>query len=220
MKMTAARKIAITLAFVFAAVATPRDAFWLLGTELAVLVAVGVAARVRWRWVMRHLAIEVPFLAFAIMMPLVGRGPRVDVLGVSLSERGLWAAWNIVAKATLGTLAATLLIATTAHVDLLRGLRRLRVPGVFVSICFFMLRYTTVLAEERRRMQLARPRAATPRAGPGRARPSPPRSGPCSSAAYERGERVHQAMLARGYTGDLPDLDGAPLPGPHVRRRG
>ena len=25
--------------------------------------------------------------------------------------------------------------------------------------------------------------------------------------SYERGERVHQAMLARGFTGTMPDLD-------------
>jgi len=28
--------------------------------------------------------------------------------------------------------------------------------------------------------------------------------------SYERGERVHQAMLARGYTGTMPTLDRRP----------
>ena len=35
-------------------------------------------------------------------MPIVGRGPRVDVGPVSLSEAGLLAAWSVFAKATIG----------------------------------------------------------------------------------------------------------------------
>ena len=50
----------------------------------------------------RRLRIEVPFLGFAVFLPIVGSSPRVDVLGLGLSEPGLWAAWNIVAKGTLG----------------------------------------------------------------------------------------------------------------------
>ena len=64
--------------------------------------------------VAQRLVIEVPFLLFAVLLPIVGREPRVDVLGVSLSEAGLWAAWNIVIKGTIGVAATVVLASTTS----------------------------------------------------------------------------------------------------------
>ena len=61
-----------------------------------------------------------------LFLPFVGQGERVEVLGLSLSVEGLWAAWNIVVKGTLGVAASVLLAATTPVPDLLRGLERLR----------------------------------------------------------------------------------------------
>ena len=50
------------------------------------------------------------------------------MLGLSLSVSGLWAAWNIVVKGTLGVAASIVLAATTTVSELLRGLDRLRLP--------------------------------------------------------------------------------------------
>ena len=50
-------------------------------------------------------------LLFAVFLPVVGQGERVEVLGVSLAVGGLWAAWNIVVKGTLGVAASTILAA-------------------------------------------------------------------------------------------------------------
>ena len=95
-------------------VATPREAFWAFAPYAAVVVAVAAAgAGVPLRTLLRRLRIEVPFLALRLFLPIVGASPRVDVLGVSLSEPGLWAAWNIVAKGTLGVAASIVLAATT-----------------------------------------------------------------------------------------------------------
>ena len=79
--------------------------------------------------VARRLVIEVPFLLFAVLLPFVGSGPHVDVLGLSLSEAGLWAAWNIVAKATIGVAATVVMASTTSIPHILGGLERLRVPA-------------------------------------------------------------------------------------------
>jgi cobalt/nickel transport system permease protein len=94
-------KVAATVAFVLAVVATPRTAWWAFAVDAALLLAIALAATVPLGLVLRRLRIEVPFLAFAAFLPLVGGAPRTDVLGVSLSEPGLWAAWNVVAKGTL-----------------------------------------------------------------------------------------------------------------------
>ena len=95
-------KLAATLLFVFAVVATPREAFWAFGLHAAILLCVAVLARVPLRRLARRMTIEMPFLAFAVFLPIVGRDPRVDVWFFSLSVAGLWGAWNIVIKGTLG----------------------------------------------------------------------------------------------------------------------
>jgi cobalt/nickel transport system permease protein len=147
----------------------------------------------------------VPFVVFALLMPLVGTGPRVDVLGLSVSEEGLLAAWGLLAKGTLGVMASLTLAATTELRDLLVGLERLRVPTQLVQILGFMIRYLDVVTDEMRRMRIARESRGFGAGGRGRwwrAWPVLARSaGALFIRSYERGERVHLAMVSRGYTG-------------------
>jgi cobalt/nickel transport system permease protein len=121
-----------------------------------------------------------------------------------VSVAGLWAAWNLLAKATLGVVTSILLAATTDLRDLLAGLDRLRMPGLIVQIMSFMVRYGDVIADELRRMRIAR----ESRGFSGRdvrAIPVVARSaGALFIRSYERGERVHLAMLSRGYDGTMP----------------
>jgi cobalt/nickel transport system permease protein len=126
-------KLAAAILFVFTIVATPREAVWAFACFALILLVLARVGQVPVAFMARRLVIEVPFLAFAALMPIVGQGERVEVLGVSLSVAGLWAAWNIVVKATLGVATTVLMAATTPVPDILRGLERLRVPRVFVG---------------------------------------------------------------------------------------
>ncbi|HET6834473.1 MAG TPA: cobalt ECF transporter T component CbiQ [Acidimicrobiales bacterium] len=201
-------KIAATVAYVFAVVATPRDALWALGGDAVLLAGVVALARLSPALVARRLRIEIPFLLFAAFMPFTGAGPRIDVLGVSLSEPGLWAAWNIVAKGTLGVAASIVLAATTPVADLLRGLDRLRVPRVITAIAGFMVRYLGIVAGEGRRMHVARQSRGYDPRWLWQARGMAASAGTLFVRSYERGERVYLAMLARGYDGTMPALAG------------
>ena len=148
--------------------------------------------------------LELPFLAFAFFLPFIGRGERVDVFGLSLSVDGLWGAWNILVKGTLGVAASSVLVATTDTRDILRGLERLHLPKVFVAIASFMLRYLEVIAGEMRAMRVARlSRGDDPR-WIGQARGVAASAGTLFVRSYERGERVYLAMAARGYDGTMP----------------
>ena len=100
--------------------------------------------------------IEVPFLLFALLLPVVGQGERVEVFGVSLSVAGLWAMWNILVKGTLGVATTAIMAATTPVPALLHGLEHLRLPKVFVGIAAFMIRYLDVITGEMNRMRVAR----------------------------------------------------------------
>jgi cobalt/nickel transport system permease protein len=132
----------------------------------------------------------------------------VDLLGVSLSEPGLWAAWNIVAKGTLGVAASIVLAATTPVADLLRGLDRLHVPRVVTAIAGFMVRYLGIVAGEGQRMHVARQSRGYDPRWLWQARGMAASAGTLFVRSYERGERVYLAMLARGYDGTMPALAG------------
>lgn len=197
-------KILVLLAFVIGVVATPREWYPAYAGYLALVLGVIVVSRVPIGYVLKRTVIEIPFLVFAAMMPFVARGPEVEVLGIGLSEPGLLAAWGLAAKGTLGVLASLTLAATTEPTDVIRGLQRLRMPDLIVQIMTFMVRYLDVVASDLGRMLTAmRSRGADPRSP--RHWPALARTlGALFVRSYERGERVHLAMLARGYDGRLP----------------
>jgi cobalt/nickel transport system permease protein len=202
-------KLVATVAFVLVVVLTPRDQFWAFGAYAVLLGTVAVAARVPPGLIARRMAVEVPFVLFAVAMPFIARGERVDVLGVAVSVEGMYGAWNVLAKATLGVVCSILLAATTEFRDLLVGLQRLRMPQLLVQIMTFMVRYGNVATDEMRRMRIARESrgfvARDLRQLPVIARSA----GALFIRCFERGERVHLAMLSRGYDGRLRVADPA-----------
>ena len=199
-------KIAASVAFVLAVVATPREAFWAFGLYGLALAGLAALGRVPLGLLARRLVIELPFLAFAVFLPVVGHGERVEVLGVPLAVGGLWAAWNIVVKGTLGVAASAIVAATTPVAELLGGLERLRLPRALTTIAGFMIRYADVIADEVRRMRIARiSRGHDPR-WIWQARAVASSAGTLFIRSYERGERVYLAMVSRGYAGSMPVL--------------
>lgn len=199
--LPATTKLIGLLAFVLTVVAIPGPSYAalaaLLGLALLILVSTGVPAR--------HLAprllVEVPFLVFALVLPFVALGPKVTVGPFQLSQTGLEGAWTLVAKGTIGVMCGVAFAVTTTARDLVEALQRLRVPALMIAVFTFMIRYTGVVADEMRRMRIAREsrgfQAGTVRSWPVLASSL----GALFVRSYERGERVHLAMLSRGHTG-------------------
>ena len=200
-------KLVAAVGFVAAVAVTPREAVWAFVLYGALVATLAVVAGVRARFLLTRLVVVVPFLLSALLVPFVAGGEQVQVGGVALSVEGLWGSWNIAAKAVLGASTSILLAATTEVPRLLTGLTRLRVPVTLTTIAAFMVRYLEVLTAElgrSRRAMLARgydPRWLW------QVRPLATSAGAMFVRSYERGERVHAAMLARGYTGAMPVLD-------------
>jgi cobalt/nickel transport system permease protein len=202
-RLPAQTKVVAVVAFVVAVVATPFDAYPAFAVHAALVLLALAVAGVPGLVALRHLLIGLPFVAFAVLLPFIATGPQTDVLGVSLSVPGLEGAWNLLAKATLGVTSSLVLAATTAPQSLLQGLVRLRVPAPLVSILAFMVRYADVVGGELERMRIARQSRGF--AGRGlRTWPVLARSaGALFIRSYERGERVHLAMISRGYAGRM-----------------
>ncbi len=114
----------------------------------------------------------------------------------------------ILAKNSLALGAMMTLIEVTPFAALLAAMGRLGVPAILVATLRFMERQAQILGDELARMVQAR-RCRTFRRG-GRLG-----FGVLAGLiamlflrSFERGERVHSAMLARGWDGTVRTLDG------------
>ncbi len=205
--VAASVKVVCLVGFVVSVVATPIHVWWAFAGYVTLLAVVVSMARLPLATLLRRMVVEVPFVLFAVALPFIGHGPSREIAGVSVSVAGLWAAWAILAKATLGTAAAVVLGWTTPVTELLRGLERLHMPRVLVAIAGFMVRYLDVVRGDLARLDVARvSRGDDPRwFFQGRAVAAT--AGTVFIRSYERGERVHRAMVARGFTGSMPGMD-------------
>ena len=194
-------KILATFAIVLAVVTVPVGTWWPFGVAMAVVLAAAVTAGLRPGAVLRRMIIEIPFVVFALALPFFAHGPRIEVLGLSVSRPGLIAAGAMLIKATLGVLAGIILSSTTRPADLITGLQRLRLPTLLVQITAFMLRYFSVVSDDLHRMRIARESRAFAGSGFRQARAVAASAGTLFVRSYERGERVHLAMLSRGHDG-------------------
>lgn len=199
-------KVVAAAVMVIAVVATGTMGPWEFALAVALLMAVTVLARLPLGTVLRRTALVLPFAgAIAIFAPLQAASGSLNAGGIA----GGGAAWyveifGVMSKAWLSVWVMVLLSATTPVPELLDALRRFKVPDVFLLLLAFIYRYVAVLADQIRAMRTAISSRA----------PGLPRmrlltlyghlAGSMFIRAYERGERIHAAMLARGFDGTLP----------------
>ncbi|MEY3406941.1 MAG: hypothetical protein RL038_2 [Actinomycetota bacterium] len=195
-------KIAALLLTMVLAVNIRIERWELLAVLLLGVFSLWLVAKLPVNKVAPRLVVEVPFLLFAILLPFIASGEKTTVLGLTVSEPGLTFAIAFLFKSTIGVAGAILLSATSTAQELLSGLARLRLPKVLVQIAALMVRYSAVVTDELRRMEISR-EARNGGAGlsswPSRASSV----GALFIRSYERGERVHLAMLSRGGDGGV-----------------
>lgn len=199
-------KIVAALGMVVCVAITPRQAVWAFGVYAVLILGLIYFSKLSPRFVLLRLTAVIPFVVFAVFIPFIATGPTVAVLGFDLSVEGLWGAWNILIKAVLGASVSIVLTATTEIPDLIRGLGILRVPVVFTSITTFMIRYLELISDELARMRVAMTARGYDPRWISQARPIATSAGALFVRSYERGERIHSAMLSRGFTGEMPVL--------------
>ncbi len=214
-------KVAVVPAFILSVALLPAGAWLAFAAAFALVVLAAVVAGISPWWVIRRSLIGLPFLLAAVTLPFTvpGRALWSGPWGMTISDAGLLRLAAIVTRSLISLQAAVLLTATTRFPDILHALRHLKVPAVLVAIIAFMYRYLFVLADEVER--LLRARAA--RSGrlpdqPGggsvawRAAVTGHMAGQLLVRSLDRSDRVYQAMLARGYRGEMLTMT------PHVMR--
>lgn len=212
-------KLVTTLLLVVGIVLTPERAApayplsWALIGSLAMIGGPGALRLAK----MGSVALPFALAAITLLFTVPGE-PVVTVLGLTVTDAGLMRFVAIMLKSWLAVQAALLLAMTTHFTDLLWAMDSLRVPGTLVAIIGFMYRYLFTLKDEAERLIRARAaRSGTDRQRKSggsllwRARVAGGMIGNLFLRSYERSERVYDAMLARGYTGQLRVLSPPPL---------
>jgi cobalt/nickel transport system permease protein len=200
-------KILSFLSFLIICVATPIENYWAFigfGLTISTLLAV---ARLPVFTIAKRATIEIPFVIFAFLMPFFSKGERFEILFFEISRPGAIAALSIITKGTLGVLTAILLSGSTPAREILRGFELLKMPSLLVQIMTFMLRYLNVITDEMERMKVARLSRGFEERGIRDWKFIAGTAGALFVRSYERGERVHTSMIARGYGGELPKTE-------------
>jgi cobalt/nickel transport system permease protein len=159
-------------------------------------------------YIARKVVVVVPF---AVMVGLFN--PLFDrQIVLQIGPLDIWGGWvscaSIVVRAILTAGAAIVLMAVTGFPAICEALERLGMPRVFAVQLLFLHRYIFVLADEGGRVARARQLRACGNKGQG-LRHFGPLVGHLLLRTWERAERIHMAMLARGFSGEI-----------HARRQG
>ncbi|MFN2107266.1 MAG: cobalt ECF transporter T component CbiQ [Candidatus Promineifilaceae bacterium] len=205
-------KVLAVVGFVVSMALLPDGAWLAYMLSWGMVMGLALAAGIEPWFVIKRSLLILPFLlaavtvAFTLPGNIIWQGPW----GLTVSDAGLTRFVSIVLRSWISLQMAVLLTATTRFPDLLHALRHLYVPAILVAILAFMYRYLFVLVDETTR--LMRARAARSAQLPGlnsgrslwwRASVAGSMVGQLFNRSLARSDRVYQAMLARGYQGDL-----------------
>jgi cobalt/nickel transport system permease protein len=207
-------KVVIVVAFILAGGLMPIGAWPGFAILLVLAVAGAWASGLGWTFALRRSYIALPFALVALPLLFTVPGEAIYTLpltGWTITVQGWERFASLMLRSWIAVQGAILLTAVTPFPDVLWAMGSLRIPRLLVATIGFMYRYLFVLADETARM--LRARSARAGALAGRQRPSPVWHGRVAGhmvgslflRAVERSERVHSAMLARGYDGTIPN---------------
>lgn len=203
--LDARTKIVAWLGLAIAGVSTPRGQWPLLAAYAGCWLVLCLALGAPWFTVLKRVLKASPFfLLLALLLPFRPLGPQdhaVTLGPLTLSARGIELALDMAAKASLSVACVAALATTESLAGITRGLQRLGAPALFVTLMNFTFRYLYVLREETLRMKRARDARAFGGRWLWHARVIGAMIGSLFLRSIERAERVHQAMVSRGYSG-------------------
>ncbi|MBD1911546.1 MULTISPECIES: cobalt ECF transporter T component CbiQ [unclassified Leptolyngbya] len=210
-RLVAPSRVLCALLFVFATSLTPNGYWAVWGVYGLGLLLLLLLSRVNLGRLLRRVGVESVFLGAVLLGTLFRDGGTVlwQWGWLRITSEGLMVLGSVGLKSLLSLMMLNLLVLTTPVPDLLQALVTLKMPPLLVSTLAAMYRYTALLVGEFATMR----RAAASRNLMNRQRYQRLVIGNMIGAlfirTYERGDRIHQAMLARGYTG-LPPLQTVP----------
>lgn len=218
-------KLPLVLAFILSIALLPWRAWPAYLITAAFILSAVILSGLKIRYVLSRTALAVPFVLAAL--PVIFTTPGQPIIAfspfswqVNVTIEGIERFVSIALKSWMAVQSAILLAATTPFPDLLVAMRAMRMPRLLVAIFGLMWRYLFVLVDEALRLLRARAarsgQAENPDFKPGgtliwRARIAGGMAGSLFVRSLERSDRIYNAMLSRGYDGEVRTLPLAPL---------
>jgi cobalt/nickel transport system permease protein len=212
-------KVVVMVLFILSNALLPDGAWAAFGLAWIVLLWANQLSNLGVDFSFRRSFVALPFAlaaVSAIFSPLGNAISSFHFLGLDLTvtDYGLIKFASILVRSWLSVQAAILLVATTRFPDMIHAFEHLHVPAVLTTIISFLYRYLFVLTDEV--MRLLRARESRSATAPGqrsgrsvvwRAKVTGNMAGQLFLRSYERSDRIYNAMLARGYTGQIRTLN-------------
>jgi cobalt/nickel transport system permease protein len=183
---------------------------------MGVLIVFAVASRLPLRAFFSRTAMVLLF-SVVIVLPLPFTTPGYALYTLPLGPWVIWVTIEGLYKAALFSMrvwvcggALSLLTLTTRFTTLLQGMERLHLPRLFIQLTAMTYRYIFLFTGEVYRMGVAREARTVKKERMisfKTLRALSSMIGTLFIRAFERGEKVYQAMLARGYAGQFRSIN-------------
>lgn len=201
-RLDARAKVVVTLVFILCVVSYGRYELATLFPFFifpAVMIALSSIPPL---FIAKKIALLIPFvLVVGAFNPLFDREILLQFGPLEIS--GGWISYaSILIRSMLTVGAAFILVGVTGFTSVCQALERLGMPQVFAVQLLFLYRYIFVLADEGERTSRARELRSCGRKGLG-IRSFGSMIGHLLLRTWQRAERIHMAMLARGFTGQF-----------------
>ena len=209
-------KLLVVLIFILATAFLPDGSWAAFILSWILIAATSIAAQIGIVEITKKSVIALPFALAAITILFNQPGnpvvtfEKIAPWPLTITDAGVVRFFSILIRSWLSVQVAILLVTTTRFPDIIHAMQHLRVPQILVSIISFMYRYMFVLVDETMRLLRARDSRSArlpDQSGGGnisfRARVAGSMAGQLFLRSYERSDRVYNAMVARGYRGEL-----------------
>ena len=210
-------KFVLTLALILTTALTPSGAWPIYILLFSIIIAVVVLSELGVVFVLKRAILALPFVLAALPVIFTLEGPALLSLPLgpwtlTITQPGLERFISIALKSWISIQAAIVLTVSTPFPDILAAMRAVKIPRLLVAIFGLMWRYLFVLVDDAMRLMRARAARSGHSAQPGlrpggsipwRARVAGGMAGSLFLRAIERSDRIYNAMLSRGYDGEV-----------------
>jgi cobalt/nickel transport system permease protein len=208
-------KLIFTLAFVLTMALLPIGAWPVYVLMLTLSVSIAILSELGVKYVLKRSLLAIPFVLAAVPLLFTVPGPAVltipiGELTLTITSTGLERLLSILFKSWVSVQVAIVFAAATPFPDMLQAMRAVKIPRLIVSLFGLMWRYMFVMVDEAIRLLRARAARSGSIAGAKsggsiawRAKVTGGMAGNLFIRSIDRGERIYDAMAARGYDGEI-----------------
>ncbi len=197
-------EIVFAFLFIVVVVMTSPDNYYMFLGEVVFMFIFSVLLQLPMSLFIRKTLSLFPFVVFiAIFIPFKKGGiPVFTWHNITVYKEGISTFFGIILKAWISIWALTLLSFNIPFPEIIRGLRTLGVPKIFIMLISFMYRYMYMFLKIAKDMEKARELRNFGKSRWSHIKAYANIIGLLFIRAYERGERVYNAMLLRGFDGE------------------